>query len=185
MSPQKHQISSRGNPLIVQVPGGLGNLIRWLAERLKEDTGTPIDALLYSFKVRLEEEVVGIKWNDGGCSIATRAGSTFHCQHAILTLPLGVLQVGISSITHSVVFTNYHNTRQTTKSCFNQIWGEKYWRHWATLVLAVSAKSFSDGKLLGGKKEKDQSGSPDQGVFRPFMRTCSLMYVSESDVLFL
>jgi len=64
----------------VTVPGGLDGFIRRLAENLKEDT------------VRLKEEVVAIQWNDGGCSIATRAGSTLHCQHAIITLPLGVLQ---------------------------------------------------------------------------------------------
>merc|ERR550517_594435 len=67
----------------VTVPGGLSDFIRRLDGRLKENT------------VRLEEEVVGIQWNDGGCSITTRAGSTLHCQHAIVTLPLGVLQVGM------------------------------------------------------------------------------------------
>ena len=114
----------------LQVPCGLGNFIRRLAERLKEDTVSEADQfpLLYPLKVRLEEEVVGIEWNDEGCSIATRAGSTFHCLHAIVTLPLGVLQVEILSITHNAAFTYYHNTRQTTRSCSNQIWGEKYWR---------------------------------------------------------
>ena len=56
-----------------------------------------------SFKVRLKEEVVAIQWNDGGCSITTRAGSTIHCQHAIITLPLGVLQVGIQSIPKVII----------------------------------------------------------------------------------
>ena len=51
--------------------------------------------ILISFlKVRLEQEVVGIQWNEGGCSVTTRTGSTIHCQHAIVTIPLGVLQVG-------------------------------------------------------------------------------------------
>ena len=47
-----------------------------------------------SFKVRLEQEVVGIQWNEVGCSVTTRTGSTIHCQHSIVTIPLGVLQVG-------------------------------------------------------------------------------------------
>ena len=53
------------------------------------------------------------------------------------------------------------------------------------MVLAVSAKSFWDGTPLGGKKGKDQSGSPDQGVFCPIMHACSLVYVCKSDVSFL
>jgi len=70
----------------VTVPGGLDGFIRGLSERLKEDT------------VRLQEEVVCINWNEGGCSISTRAGSTLHCQHAIITIPLGVLQANHKSL---------------------------------------------------------------------------------------
>ena len=44
----------------------------------------------------LEEEVVGIQWNEDGCLITTKTGTVLRCQHAIITIPLGVLQVNTS-----------------------------------------------------------------------------------------
>ena len=50
----------------------------------------------------LEEEVVGIQWNEDGCLITSKTGTVLRCQHAIITIPLGVLQVNTSCKDQSI-----------------------------------------------------------------------------------
>ena len=50
----------------------------------------------------LEEEVIGIQWNEDGCLITSKTGTVLRCQHAIITIPLGVLQVNTSCKDQSI-----------------------------------------------------------------------------------
>ena len=43
----------------------------------------------------LEEEVIGIQWNEDGCLITSKTGTVLRCQHAIITIPLGVFDIGV------------------------------------------------------------------------------------------
>jgi len=70
----------------ITVPSGLCAFLDILADRLKKDT------------VMLEEEVVGIQWNEDGCLITSKTGTVLRCQHALITIPLGVLQANHTSL---------------------------------------------------------------------------------------
>ena len=141
----------------------MGLLTGWRkAQWVKLNNCCQILISFFFLKVRLEQEVVGIQWNEGGCSVTTRTGSTIHCQHAIVTIPLGVLQVSWTTL--RTTFHTWSHYRQTTRAYSNQLWGEKFWRLWTTLGLEVWAKFSWDGTILGGKRERDLWGLQDQGV---------------------
>ena len=77
MSTQKHQIGSRVNLLIVQVPGGLSNFIRRLAERLKENTvSEALKLMLASFTLFFQGET----WRRGGWNSVEWWGLLHHHQ---------------------------------------------------------------------------------------------------------
>ena len=129
--------------------------------------------------MRLKEEVVAIQWNDGGCSISTRAGSTLHCQHAIISLPLGVLQVGIPSIP-KVIITLQGKPKEPipTKSGERSIGGVG--QPW-------SRKSEQSVSGMGDSLvERRRRISQDCQIKVYFVVTCMLLlYVCKSDVTFL
>ena len=77
MSLQKHHNSCRGNLLIVQVPGGLGNFIRRLAGRLKENTVSEAHQLmLASFTLFFQGET----WRRSGRNSVEWWGLLHHHQ---------------------------------------------------------------------------------------------------------
>ena len=135
-----------------------------------------------SFKVRLKEEIVAIQWNDGGCSITTRAGSTLHCQHVIITLPLGVLQVGMPSIPqcsfHIITLQGKPQEPIPTKSGERSIGGVG--QPW-------SRKSEQSVSGMGDSLvERRRRISQDCQIKVYFVVTCMLLlYVCKSDVSFL
>ena len=121
---------------ISQVPDGLSDLIDGLAHRLKEGTVSENQQLLsgcYFFQ--------GTTWTGSGWNSVEWSGLFCHHQNWVnYTLPachhyssFGGSSGGDAIHTQS----NNHTARQTTRTYSNQIWGEKYWRRWATLVPEV------------------------------------------------
>ena len=113
MSTQKHQIGSRVNLLIVQVPGGLSNFIRRLAERLKENTvSDALKLMLASFTLFFQGET----WRRGGWNSVEWWGLLHHHQSWVnFALPACYCYSSFGSSsgrnaiqTHNAVFTLSH-----------------------------------------------------------------------------
>ena len=58
-------------------------------------------------QVRLGEEVERVEWGEEGCTVVTR-GRRVRCEHAVVTIPLGVLQARHGQVAGHLTPLTFH-----------------------------------------------------------------------------